>query len=384
MPHKILYVTSSPGAIFGGGKKVFFSLIQGLDKEIFQPVVCCSKEGLYSDLLANAGILVRPLNMDNRYNLWNVFRLARIMKEESVTIVHSQGGGRSNFFALLAAKLAKVPIKIVTVATLVERWEDTSFSRRSVYKAVDRMIEKFADKFICVSEELRQALMRGHGMTSQQVVTVHNGINISSHQCNRDREEILSELNLPKDKIIISLLGRLVWMKGIDFFLEAAHELCKSHQDVHFLIVGDGPLRNELEQQMQQLGLSEVCTFTGFQKDIPAILKIIDILAIPSHSEGLPMVILEAMACKVPVVGTTIGGIPEMIEDGTTGFLIPPSNSAALAEKLSPLIKDETLRKDMGEAAKQRVEDFFSESKMIRETEQVYLDLMNEKGLFGH
>ncbi len=381
MAFKILFVTASPADVFGGGKKVFYSLITGLNKDVFQPVVACAPGGLYADMLMKAGIEICPVDMSNRYDLRNVFRLAKIMRNESVHIVHSQGGGRSNFFAMLAARLAKVPIKLVTAATLVERWEDTSSLRRACYIKVDRVIEDMVDRFICVSEEVRQALVHGHGLSPERAITVHNGIDVSGHESPREADEIRQSLHVSSDKIIISLLGRLVWVKGIDLFLQAAANLCKTHENVYFLVVGDGPLASALKEQEKELGLQGKCSFTGFQKDIPAILKITDILAIPSHSEGLPMVILEAMACGIPVVGSQIGGIPEMIEPGTNGFLIPPADAKSLAEKLSLLVNDKYLREKMGRAARGKVEESFSEAKMIHETEKVYLDMIKEKVL---
>lgn len=376
-----MYVTASPGNVFGGGKKVFYSLISGLNRNVFEPVVACSPHGLYADLLSKADIPVRPFTVNSQYNLWKVFQLARLMREEAVQVMHSQGGGRSNFFALLSATLAKVPIKIVSVATLVERWADVSASRRAGYIAVDRVLERFVDQFVCVSEEVRQAIINTHKVMPSKAVTIHNGIATESLRCQKSHEEIYEKLNIPRNKTIISLIGRLVWVKGVNFLLQAAANLSKKYTDIHFLIVGDGPLKNTLEQQANNLGINDKCSFIGFQEDIPAILKITDILVLSSHIEGLPMVILEAMASGIPVVASAVGGIPEVVEDGKTGFLVQPGNPYSLSEKLAELIIDKNLRERMGESGKLKVEKSFSESVMIQETEHVYLNMIKAKGL---
>ncbi len=381
MAETILFVTASPGKVFGGGKRVFYSLIKGLDRNLFRPVAACSPEGAYAEMLHNAGVELCTLNMDNRYNPFTIYRLAKIMREESVTIVHSQGGGRSNYFAFLAAHLAKVPIKVATVANLVEGWSDVHPLRRLCYVTINRIMEKSADVFICVAHYLCRILVERHGIAPEKVINVPNGIDISRFVCRRRRLDILSELDLPTNKVLVSLIGRMVWEKGVNVFLEAACELSKKVTNIHFLIVGDGPLRGELEQQALDCGLSKICSFVGFQRDIPAILMATDIVALPSFVEGLPMIILEAMASKVPVVASAVGGIPEMIKEGENGFLVPPKDSDSLAKKLLLLVNDKGLRKRMGEAARKDVEESFSETEMIYKTQQVYLDLIKAKGL---
>jgi glycosyltransferase involved in cell wall biosynthesis len=381
MTKTILFVTASPGKIFGGGKRVFYSLIKGLDRNLFRPVVACSPEGPYAEMLHDAGVELCTLNMDNRNNPFTIYHLAKIMREESVTIVHSQGGGRSNYFAFLAAHLAKVPIKVATVANLVEGWSDVHPLRRLCYVAVNRLMEKSVDTFICVAHYLCEILVERHGIAPEKVINIPNGIDVSGFVCRRRRSDILRELGLPANKVLVSLIGRLVWEKGIDVFLEAACELSKGRTNIHFLVVGAGPLRAELEQQARDYGLADLCSFAGFQRDIPAILMATDIMALPSFVEGLPMIILEAMASKVPVVASAVGGIPEMIQQGGNGFLVPAKDSHSLAEKLLLLINNKGLRKRMGEAARKDVEELFSETEMIHKTQQVYLDLIRAKGL---
>lgn len=384
MADTILFVTASPGNVFGGGKRVFFSLIKGLDQSLFRPVVTCSPEGRYAEMLRKAGIALRPLDMDNRYNPWTIHRLAKIMREESVRIVHSQGGGRTNYFAFVAARLAGVPIKVATVANLVEGWKDVHPLRRLCYVTVNRLLERSVDKFICVAHNLCRILVERHCIAPKKIITIPNGIDISAFDCGRSRADILREFGIPENKVLVGFIGRMVWEKGINVFLEAASELCKKRADIHFLLVGDGPLQGDLKQQARDLGIAKTCSFTGFRSDISAVLKVTDIVALPSFVEGLPMVILEAMAAKVPVVASAVGGIPEMIREGKNGFCVPPGDVASLSEKLLFLVNDKDLREKMGKAAKRHVEESFSETTMIRKTRQVYCDLMEAKGMHKH
>jgi glycosyltransferase involved in cell wall biosynthesis len=301
------------------------------------------------------------------------------MREESARIVHSQGGGRSNYFAFLAARVAQVPATVATVANRVEDWADVNPLCRFCYATLNRLIEKRADQFICVSKHLCQVLMNRHHIAPERIIHIPNGVDVKEFECKRSRADILRELALSSNKVLVSLIGRLVWEKGVNIFLEAACELCKHRRDIHFLVVGDGPLKGPLEKQAWNLGLSKMCSFAGFRSDIADILKATDILALPSFVEGLPMIILEAMASKIPVVASTVGGIPEMIQEGKNGFLIPPNDSEALARNLLMLVSDKALRRSVGEAAKKHVIESFTETEMIHRTQRMYLDLIEAK-----
>ena len=148
---------------------------------------------------------------------------------------------------------------------------------------------------------------------------------------------------------------------------------------IKFLIVGDGPLKAELEKLSNGLNIRQNCIFTGFRQDIPDILSAIDMLVMSSLYEGMPMVILEAMAASKPVIASKVGGIPEMVRDGETGILVPPKDVDALAEKIIVLLKNKDKARQMGLAGRRRVEEEFDVNIMVRKTEEVYQELIREK-----
>ncbi|MFN3477058.1 MAG: glycosyltransferase, partial [Candidatus Methylomirabilales bacterium] len=146
------------------------------------------------------------------------------------------------------------------------------------------------------------------------------------------------------------------------------------------LIVGEGPLRPSLEQLSQELGLAR-CRFTGFREDIPNLLWLMDVFALPSILEGLPQVLLEALAAARPVVATRIDGITEVVQHGTTGLLVPPQDPTALADAIILLLKDQGLARRLGEAGRKLVEDRFALSRMIEKVDRFYMTLLQKKGL---
>lgn len=178
---------------------------------------------------------------------------------------------------------------------------------------------------------------------------------------------------------MIGVVARLNRLKGIEYFLQAAAAMGKRSYDARFLIVGDGQHKQELEQLAIQLGLGKRVVFTGFRLDVPEVLSALTISVLPSLSEGLSNSLLESMAAGVPVVATNVGGNPEAVEDGVTGIIVPPRDAHALARAMALLLENPDLGSEFGEAGRRRVTQRFSLAQMVRETESLYLRLLERK-----
>jgi len=173
----------------------------------------------------------------------------------------------------------------------------------------------------------------------------------------------------------------LVPDKGLECLLEAAAEVAKSRADAKFLIAGDGPLRGELVRMSATFGIEDRVIFAGFRDDIPSLLAAADIFALPTLREGFGVAFAEAMAMGVPVVGSKIGPITEVVKDGETGILVPPNQARSLAQAILLLLEDEAKRKEMGKAGRVGAETLFDERSNFHKIESLYQQLLRQKGV---
>ena len=171
---------------------------------------------------------------------------------------------------------------------------------------------------------------------------------------------------------LVGVAARLQPEKGVVYFLEAAAHVLQFLPEVHFLVMGDGPQRKELQAYVEQLGVQEHVHFLGFRLDARAIIGLLNVLVVPSLSEGTPLVTLEAMSAGVPVVASAVGGIPEQVRHQSEGILVPPGDALALGEAVLHLLQNPTWMQQLGEAGRQRALSRFSFTTMLQETENVY------------
>ncbi len=385
MKCNILYVIEN--IEFGGGERVFSQIIRGLDKERFGVFVASNPGGIFEKKLTEVGIKINPVRMTNRYNLGIISRLKKIIKTKDVQIVHSQGG-RADFFARIAARIANVPIIISSMAMLVEGY-DVSILRKGLYVSIDRWTERWVNKFTVLSEAMRRSLIEGHKIPSENIVKIYNGIEIEEYnpdlkEIRNKKLEVRRELGLKNDVPVIGAIGRLVWQKGFEYLIRAAPEVLKKCPEARFLIVGEGPLKNKLILTGEKLNVADRIIYTGFRNDIKEILTSIDVLAMPSLLEGLPMVLLEAMAMAKPIVATRIDGVTEVLENSKTGLLVPAKNSHALAEAIVGILNDQAKANFFGQNAKEAAKEKFSVKKMVEQIELAYEKLLREKGFYDN
>ena len=376
MAINILFVTASPGHVFGGGKQAFYNLIRRLDRRRFNPLVATTPTGRYAEMLRAEEIKLFPLSVHNRFDLRTPYHLARIVRENAVTILHSHGGGRADFFIYLASKLVNIPVKITTVANLVERWFDVHPIQLSVYKKIQRKAEKAFDHFICVSDYLADHLMRQHGLDRTKINTIYNGVDLNYFDEVPNYPNVKNEFLQRGEQILIGAVGRLVPEKGLKYLLAAIPNVLKRFSEARLLLVGDGPLRTDLERIVTDLDLTGKVTFVGFRSDMREILSALDILVLPSLLEGFPMIILEAMAMATPIVASDIPGIREQLIDGKSGILVPTKDSNTLASAIIRMLEDKQAARRIGLEARKTVDEKFSIEKMVAETESLYLSLL--------
>ena len=303
-------------------------------------------------------------------------RLASTIRAMPVDLFHAQNTGCEE--SPVAARLAGVPYVLGTfhVDSTVDILRERSGFR---HRAVEWYSNRSLHQAIAVSEATKRDWVRRTGIPSERVVTIHNGIDPDRYVRQQAKHDARGSLGLPQDAFILGGIGRLAPAKGYVHLIEALAHLRSDFPNVLLAIAGTGPLRDELETRAKVLGVGDRVVFLGFQNDVNLVLDALDTFVASSLSETLGYALLEAMAHELPVVGTEVGGIPEVIVPGETGVLAPPCDGAALAGSIRPLIESEDLRERMGRASRVRIVRHFHEADMVRKTLDVYRQLSGTK-----
>jgi len=241
---------------------------------------------------------------------------------------------------------------------------------------------RFADRMIAVSPEVREYHLAKTGVPSEKMMVIENGVDVSAFSgYEEEARQIRAEFGLSESAPVFGIIGRLKPQKDLTTFLKAAAELLIKQPDARFLVVGDGPLRGELELLAKNLDLFPSLIFTGLRKDVPAIMKAIDVLVLSSLWEGLPVILLEAMAASRPVVSTAVDGVKGVVIPDETALLVETGSPSALADACYRLAGDLELRNKMGKAGLQRVTKLYSIDVMIDRISELYEELLAEHGL---
>lgn len=290
--------------------------------------------------------------------LWLMYRL---FKRLSFDVVHTHNLSPM-IYGNIAAKLAGTRR---IVHTRHGRGLDITY----------RFIWNMCDSIICISEDAKQSLLICNRLEEKKVKVIHNGIDVDRFLATRSGKsinEIKLEIGIPLHKIIIGTVGRLAMEKDHASLIFAAKNLIDSGVDVLVLIIGEGPERNTLRNLISSLGLDDSVSLLGYRGDVCDLYSVFDIFALPSTSEGLSIALLEAMASGLPIVATDVGGNPEILINGSTGLMVPPSNPAKFAEALLTLIADKGLRTALGKASKAKIIQDFDAASMVEHYSEEY------------
>jgi len=302
--------------------------------------------------------------------LWSLIRRLR------PHIVHTQTS-KAGVVGRLAARLAGVPIVIHT-AHAFPFHSQLPPAVRWCYVAIERWMARLTDLIIVDTESVRADGLREHVVnTPEKLVTVSMGLDLQKFSPSKSGPGTLrAALGVSPLSLIVGTVARLVPDKGMDCFLEMAAHILAERQDVQFLIVGEGPIRAALEKRADELGVAPHISFLGHRDDIPDLMEAMDVFVLPTKREGFGVVFAEAMAMGKPTVGSFIGPVAEVIEDGVTGYLVLPDDAQSFAERVLGLLTDENKRRRFGTAGRQRVERYFNETRMCASIEGHYRRLL--------
>ena len=306
-----------------------------------------------------------------------LIRLTRFLRERDIDLIHTHRY-KDTVLGAIAAKWSGVPHLVRTVHGASEPLTGWSRARFCAYEAVDKLALWWAAKrIIAVSKQL-SATLKTSGYKPSSVMCIHNGVDLSRLRPTKDREQIRRDLGITPRTLLVGTAGRLSPVKAQDCLLRAAPLILRQEPHARFLIVGDGPLRDELAALADQLGVRHAVLFLGARADVHDLIWAMDIFVLPSLSEGIPMALLEAMALGRPVVATAVGGIPEIVTHTSNGLLIKRGDEHGLANACLDLAFDRTRAQAIGAAARETIEQAFSHETNGRAVVDAYRDVVSE------
>jgi glycosyltransferase involved in cell wall biosynthesis len=318
--------------------------------------------------------LVRQISPLNDFR--SLTKMARSMRNNRCTIVHTHSS-KAGILGRYAARLAGVPIIIHTVHGWSFHDRMSPLTRRT-YIQLERLAASFSNSIITVSNrDIEKGLAARIG-SRQQYHLIRSAIPLDEFDpSNFEHNAVRQELGIPDDAVVIGSIGRFSPQKNPLDWIRIAGEINRAADNVHFLLVGDGPLRSEVEMMLKSEGLWERTTLTGLRRDVPRLLSIMDIFLLTSLWEGLPRTIPQAMTMGIPVIANRVGGIPEIIQEGVTGYLCQPGDINKTVEVCMYLINHPMKRAEMGRKGCTSVGNEFSLDVMIDQISTLYEDLLS-------
>lgn len=316
--------------------------------------------------------------------LWTLramWRLYRLLCDERIQVIETLTH-YSNVLGIIIAWLARVPVRISSQRNTLSqfpRW----------FLTIDAWVvnSPLVDRMIAVSEQTRDFCVNVQRMKPEKIIVVPNGIDLTGFDVTQwlreDLETLRTDLSIPPDAVVLVTVARLHSQKGHHYLIQAATKILQDHPEVVFLWVGDGKLRSELTREICQVGISESFRLTGIREDVAQLLALSSLFVLPSLSEGMPNVVLEAMAAKLPVVATAVDGTNSLVIDGETGLLVPPADPTALSRAILTLLDDPDRCRQMGQKGYERVREHFSEQVMCQRYEEVIRTVLIQKVASG-
>jgi glycosyltransferase involved in cell wall biosynthesis len=334
----------------GGAERFAVGLASHLPADRFESWVCSTRQAdpRAERALADAG--VRHVNLGRRAK-WDIHRLAglaKLLRQQRFNILHTHKFG-SNVWGTLIGSACRVPV-------IVAHEHSWAYEGEPLRAWLDgRVIGRLATRMIAVSGSDARRMASVEGIPDQKIVTISNGYVPATSSANSD---LRRELGLAPDTPLIAIAALLRPEKRVDLLLTAHARVLNAIPEAHLVIAGDGECRAQLEQHARELGLNGQAHFLGRRPDVDAILRAADVAALTSDREGSPLLMFECMATGTPLVATAVGGVPDVVEDGRTGVLVPRRDPDRLADALVTLLSDPALRTEMGSAAHERLGSF--------------------------
>ena len=364
----------------GGAQRHLIDLVRGLDRDRFDPQVwLLRRDGHLVDEIEALEIPVQTVGVRNRLieanSAWILGRVSRQLRRDRVKIVHTYLSD-ANVVGAVASMVARIPILLVSKRSL------DRYAKRS-QRWTHYIVNCLSDRVVANAQAIKDFVVRHEGCPVEKIVVIPNGIKKGATPLlsNGQARAMRQSLGLGPSEHIVGTIGRLVWKKGHEHFLEAASTVLRQEPNTTFVMVGDGPRRRELEQYAQDLGIAQQVRFLGQRVDTQKLLSIFDTFVLPSVIEGMPNALLEALAASRPVVVTDVGGNGEIVTDGQTGIIVPPRDPLVMAESIIRLLRDRDLARQLGLNGAHFVTEHFHFDRTLDAMQSLYEEVLSENGI---
>lgn len=373
---KIRIVYTIKSMEVGGSQTHLLQVLRLLDRRRFDPVLyCLTGEGVLQE---NVRALDVPVidggarsGFKGRQSLAAILRLARYLRRERADVVHNYLL-RANAVGSVAARLAGIPVVLCSKRGCHER--------RGLELAGARLGNWLADRVTANADAVREFVHDNEGCPLRKFVVIPSGVDTERFRPTPG-DDYKTRLGLPPHAPVVGIVTRMRVRKGVEEFLRAMIQVRERHPMVQTVIVGEVELDPDLRQLVTKSGMDDALHLLGRRSDMPEVLSAFDVFVLSSHDEGMSNAILEAMAMEKPVVATDVGGTGEVIRDGQSGLLVPPKDSAALAVAINEMLVAPERAREMGRLGRRIVRDGFSAQTMVRQMEELYLQLLHERGV---
>lgn len=375
---KVLYVHTLP--VISGSSAIVLLTMRGLPKTEYEPHLATASDGPFIEQTRSFDFVVHEIpHMQNPINPWKdllaVMELVRLMKKERFDIVHSCNS-RAGILARVAAQIAGVPGVIHTVMGYAFLY-DVPCITKWFYILIERIAAHLCHKLIFISLPMMKWGKKYNMAPEGKTVLIYSGIDEKEFDIKIDIDKKREEFGIKPDELVVGLVSKLWKGKGHIDFLNAARIVLNSGIKARFMIIGEGYMREKLEKHATEIEIDKSCIFTGFRGDIPEVTSILDVSVLPSHWEGMGRVLLEAMYLAKPVVATDVGGIPDIVKDSETAFLVKVGDVGGLADKILQLLKDGDLRERMGALGKRHFKKEYTSSWMCQQIVNLYREVLS-------
>lgn len=360
----------------GGQEILLLLLTERLIQKGNRITVVLPKEVSLCEYLRRVKAKVEIIPLRSKFSFAYIPKLIHLIKKDRIHLVHTHEC-RGNLFGFITAKIARIKMIVTRHEIYLPSWlQGKRRLEKRTYMLIDKILFNWVDKIIAVSEKVREEIISSQGVNPDKVTTVHVGVDLKRFVKKKNDIRLQKRLKIEKEYLLVGSVGRLVPEKGYEYLLKAVEIIKPTIRKVKFIIVGDGPEMGKLKILSEKIGLSDKILFLGRRTDVPAWINLMDIFVLPSLTEGLPVVLLEAMAMRKPVVATNVGGIPEVITHMQNGVLVSPCNSQQLAEVLIDLLGNKSIRESLAREAQKTVEHKFNLEMMVEKTYNLYQEVL--------
>lgn len=378
---KKLRILHLAATMTGGVGLNILLLARLLDRNRFDVSAAFASGSPLDSDLSEEGIKVYPLRLERSpwslRNIYGFIDLMKLLRKEKFDIVHthtSVGG----FVGRIAAWLCNVPVVMWTIHGWAFNYPGGGRIRRYFFILIEKLLDALTDHYVAVCANMKDIGVKASVSKGDKISVIYHGIETSKYDAANRYPERRKELALGGGKVVGSA-GRFELQKAMDDFLRAAAFVKEKVPGTRFLLIGEGPLGEDLKTLSLQLGLKDDTIFSGWKKNIDEYIGVMDVFCMSSLWEAMPFMLLEAMAMGKPVVATAVGGIPEALEDGLGGFVVPPGSPGLIGSAIVKLLEDEEMETGMGRRNRERVEELFSLKTMIAKYEELYEKLYSGK-----